>query len=833
MFDTIDCNCSICLEQKKCIKCNKCNTKYCKECVIENGNCNNTYGLCPNCKTKFSRMDCYYIYDGKVIPMLAKQLSKYREKLIASPLFNMRELIEKYNGTTDNFGNNEILLEILLSISKSSGELDNEIKQDIVFPTLINESKDYEKLLDVIQVLTRLASKNSDFGNYVIETNRKYNCPVIGIVNREDESNKLNIGYLRGDLLPHNQTFKIYTDKNHKTYSEYRFTFSPVKLNTTFENHNNRNITEMINDFFDYASITDVTHSHVLDNRDELKYSFTNLYVFSGYEFKRMFDEKSQNTVRNKVLSKLCKVYRENLENEKIFPTDEFLTGTAVAVGNSIAIEFKDHDIPRPSDIYYLINISVERNDYADLPVLVYPDDVSTEWTTIWKYYLDIIGEAIMLCDYKCDKELLAILVSAVEENKVLREQCLFQYINELQSEKIDLDRLNKIMRRYIIASGYNDFNRDFRIIKNCVSDLLFSEYKVEAENLIKNITFDGLNISIKDFGIFEKNNYIPVEGIYCDCGGNIISRKENDMVKYYCAKCNKIFEKLPEKQISSEDEKLISETCKHCPVCNVLIEKSTGCNHMFCPHCHNGFNWNDLSLLNDNNNTNPLFNELRHNQHSNLTSLLEEYNMPTASRNSRPIDYFGNKLYQETKESKTKITELKCDMTKDINKFLSDDIFGYDMINKINIEKMKIKITQNIFDKFIAEVFTIDEKNYRNLLKAQKKMVSQYSRNFKQIMTFTNCLSRNIGKEIKLCWNKKTKRTKKNNIPENLLLDEMKNEIIMFNKFDSYRRKNGVHNNNFRLEIPRRNNTYTENNRMLETSDELLMTSDEELNLD
>jgi hypothetical protein len=57
------------------------------------------------------------------------------------------------------------------------------------------------------------------------------------------------------------------------------------------------------------------------------------------------------------------------------------------------------------------------------------------------------------------------------------------------------------------------------------------------------------------------------------------------------CDKCLNV--KYPEHTCDSTSIKLISETCKACPKCNILIEKeSGGCDQMFCTQCSTTFSW-------------------------------------------------------------------------------------------------------------------------------------------------------------------------------------------------------------------------------------------------
>lgn len=83
------------------------------------------------------------------------------------------------------------------------------------------------------------------------------------------------------------------------------------------------------------------------------------------------------------------------------------------------------------------------------------------------------------------------------------------------------------------------------------------------------------------------------------------------------CNTCGKNFCKfclaeLQNEHVCSPDDVLtaekIRESTKPCPSCRVLIERSFGCNHMFCTHCFASFDW--LSGKRISNSSNPLYRE-------------------------------------------------------------------------------------------------------------------------------------------------------------------------------------------------------------------------------
>ena len=51
-------------------------------------------------------------------------------------------------------------------------------------------------------------------------------------------------------------------------------------------------------------------------------------------------------------------------------------------------------------------------------------------------------------------------------------------------------------------------------------------------------------------------------------------------------------------KQSDLDEWKLILQTTKPCPVCGNRIDKSVGCNDMFCDNCTNGFKWDTSEII-------------------------------------------------------------------------------------------------------------------------------------------------------------------------------------------------------------------------------------------
>lgn len=58
------------------------------------------------------------------------------------------------------------------------------------------------------------------------------------------------------------------------------------------------------------------------------------------------------------------------------------------------------------------------------------------------------------------------------------------------------------------------------------------------------------------------------------------------------------------------ETVKLLAKDSKSCPKCACLITKIEGCDHMWCTNCNTGFSWKKGTVLDDRQQTNPLYYE-------------------------------------------------------------------------------------------------------------------------------------------------------------------------------------------------------------------------------
>jgi hypothetical protein len=104
-------------------------------------------------------------------------------------------------------------------------------------------------------------------------------------------------------------------------------------------------------------------------------------------------------------------------------------------------------------------------------------------------------------------------------------------------------------------------------------------------------------NLFLNDYLSYQKNKLPPHEVISnCAMCPGLVVKADGDYICDTCAKiyCNKCLKIVDKKHVCSEsDAKTVKEilnNSKPCPRCGERIQKSEGCNNMFCVKCKSGF---------------------------------------------------------------------------------------------------------------------------------------------------------------------------------------------------------------------------------------------------
>lgn len=105
-----------------------------------------------------------------------------------------------------------------------------------------------------------------------------------------------------------------------------------------------------------------------------------------------------------------------------------------------------------------------------------------------------------------------------------------------------------------------------------------------------------------------------------CSCGGPIIEGTCTLCGELYCSKC--MHKKTHDHTCNKDDLetiKTLNKTTVRCPKCTTRIQKSYGCDHMFCTQCRCNFDWVSGQVINESEQTNSLYSE-------SLSALEKEY---------------------------------------------------------------------------------------------------------------------------------------------------------------------------------------------------------------
>ena len=99
-----------------------------------------------------------------------------------------------------------------------------------------------------------------------------------------------------------------------------------------------------------------------------------------------------------------------------------------------------------------------------------------------------------------------------------------------------------------------------------------------------------------------------------CSCGGPIL--------EHACLLCGQLYCKHCHEQLNAyhscnpevlETIKVLDETTIRCPKCLTRIQKTTGCDHMFCINCHCNFDWKTGQIIKESEQTNDMYENAVH----------------------------------------------------------------------------------------------------------------------------------------------------------------------------------------------------------------------------
>lgn len=200
------------------------------------------------------------------------------------------------------------------------------------------------------------------------------------------------------------------------------------------------------------------------------------------------------------------------------------------------------------------------------------------------------VGDVCPICLEECDS-----LMSLDCDHKYCRD-CLVKYIREKVKRKerkiycpsADCnERIFHNMTTGIIGNGEGN------------ASLMRAYKKMWFKEDIKRRTIYSMCPECKEICEKERDS----NKVYCsDCEDNFcyLCKDEHDDLGYEtCPYREALNNELAEIEEAIKEEEGSDATLKHCPVCDIIIYKESGCNSVRCEYCETKFCWNCL-ILND-----------------------------------------------------------------------------------------------------------------------------------------------------------------------------------------------------------------------------------------
>ena len=766
MFSLVKSTCACCFEEHDCVYCIHCaksKSFYCKKCILDYNKANNTVGVCPTCKAHYGKQNCYYIYGTNIIPVLNTQIDKYRERIQSSREYQLYRMFDQLK--TDAEFNICSKRSALLQLYLNRLYVDQHPTQKESLQTWAKIPTEAESILDIFDELRmawsdfNVAHPDKQLAETVIRINEDFKHiewdlgePVsdrmidslVYIREMENRRETLKSTVYR-NITPHRVQIEVTEYPYAPSNEEKGIIKSAVKLNQLIK-LNKKYIPETV-------------------EKPRLKD-----YDLSEFEH--------VSTVPMEAINKSLINMREDLH------TDSIHTGRFVAFTIAIRIT--------PIILYPIIadiRNSISTTDYID--ELKYYHVLSIN-------FIDYLNRTIKECHdngteidntfYTLMHASLSVksyterVMNQTESDIRMKNAILTNLLEMVQSELFNRNTFLTQLDAYYSLAG-DSFTEDLRPIIDSIKQQIFNDPAV-AESFNQSVR-DKLTLanqssskSTRDIQhvvlpetitlnyaqlLAKRATSYKLSFVRCVCGGSVIANVTGDKTVYECTRCHKQLDALPEQETDPETLKLLESISKRCPVCGTFIQKAEGCNHMFCTNCKNGFNWNDLSKLDNRNNTNPHFLEHRHGSSSNLRTLLDDYDRP-AQRNYEPIEWFGNILFTDMNASEKKLNEHRETISQRYKEFINDDRFALKFVNELNINKMRIAFIQNTFDKMMARAFEVIQKNQREhgnhytIRNNHKRLVTELSTEYNNgkdmIEAILNALNLSIDYAITMATN-------------------------------------------------------------------------------
>ncbi len=780
MFSLIKHECESCMEEHDCVHCSRCKSYYCRDCILDYNNCNKIIGLCPTCKSKYGMMNNYYIYGTNVLPLLSAQIDKYRERIQSNGSYQLQQLFEQLK--TDNAKGICDKRSALLQLYLNRLYVDQHPSERESLHTWAKGVHEAYVILDIFD----------DF-RFAVEA---------FLANHPDD-------IIRQAVLMHNKDFDhvdwYYPEQ--QIYGEYSMTEifvkridgpNPLTKHIYRDHLQEHTIEERGMVLTDY--LRGVLCALVISGKDQLciegeHYQNTDLKPHVG---EKAFNPRNRPLVQSQDKpagdASTFTVQRGRFDTAeyvvfKVYGSTKYIHTRPTVCDIRDTIGTSDYD----RELLYYRSLAITIGERIDKLI----DQRRSQNKTIDDSYYHLLHSIAAIKGYtNPDRS-----STEIEAAKALKNAML-ELVN---GESFNIPTFLAMLDAYYPLDESFSFVEDLKPITDAIRLQLFKDiatadafdkavrpllklnekpsnerFSMRRGETMRFVTLpDTLNHDLKD-ALAKSDSKHKLSFVRCVCGGSVIATTNGASTVYECTRCHKQLDALPEQEIDPETAKLLESISKKCPVCGTYIQKAAGCNHMFCINCKNGFNWDDLSHLDDAHNTNPHFREHRHGNVSNLRSLLDDYNRP-ANRTRDPIEWFGNTLYVDMKDAEKAIKDHRESAGKDALKFIRDDAFAMKFANALNIKKMCVNYIQSTFDKVMAEAFSVVRENgndQRALLTSYRKIVNRSLRDYENGKTMLVHIQDGLAARIDYAI-EEAHRTSQVSEPAELVTDEMEAEAL------------------------------------------------------
>ena len=732
--------CPVCMDEDITIICPFCHEKACKKCIMDYNMINDTKKcLCPSCKTKFNKLVSYMIFGGESKFFLQSQMKKYRDiVMVNSSCVEFYKTLSKINKLQleklMDIPNYQLLLSYYISILKN--------KKTITTDSMINTYFNKIFIAENIEIMKNTPSKKQKYFKIIETANNailKESSPKKWVCVDERNAYGPECYYIKRNpkifehIISETEKQQIVEEieplcQPRKRYLDDRFN---RKKNVEFNN----NVYGCGHcDTFVLEDDTLDSKNSEFNKKDILMGDDISKFVFIGEEPVSPGDKKRNSFNGGYIVKRKVKTFKLTNEYDlRIMPPHailyqsvkykyymyicERIVGLYKPKNKARKMKFlNDLETFRVLLNICLIGSSPEQKELCDVIMLNIQKLIQTN--NFNEQLIDLLKENLLI-NSGDDKKILDV-------HNLIKESIYGKDID--QSKIAELDDI-------LMSSSSED-----------------NEFNVEVLNDKKDVTYEDIFGEINTKYSLS-SNVDKLSFQKCKkCNGYIVmnDKKERRCIKCntrYCTECSEIFE--GDEHVCDPDVietiKLITQECHKCPCCGVPIFKISGCNHMFCTNCHNGFDWHTGNVLSENEQTNPLYFEWVNSQNNNKTT-----NGDTeGTDNEKCITPFEINPYRWAKFqfetfSNTFSEKIKYHQNifaQNLEKVMENDGEAMKLLHNINKNKCLLGFTKYSFDELktiLSNLFTEDNNADKQMI---SNVIKKYFDAFQQQCSLFNTL--------------------------------------------------------------------------------------------